>query len=444
MSESPRPHRVLLCVSGSISAYKAADLVSTLVKAGIEVQCLLSESGEKFIPALVLETLSKKPVKRALFGPDVSGTEHIELARWADLLVFAPATANLLAKLSLGFTDDLITTVALASRAPWLIAPAMNTVMWEAPPTQEHVARLQARGVRFVMPAHGVLACGEIGAGKLASIEELFTQIQQQLELLRVGHTVPQTDLSREHLLITSGPTVSRIDAVRYITNPSTGRMGAAIAEEALNRGARVTVIQGVDKGAIFPVDSHQSGRLQVIKVTTAEEMAEAALSKLPQATGVIATAAVLDYRVASPVTNKQKRGSEPVSIELIPSVDVLQSLKNASEPQQWFLGFAAETDSVREYGKAKLIRKNLDWLFANRVAQAGEDLPSGFGSHQNEGTLFSRTGETVEIAYQSKRDIAKALFDILSPHLPSFDGKKRPSTNPLETHPHADPQVEI
>ena len=224
---------ILIAVTGSISAYKIADVVSELGKRGHQVQCILSESAAQFVTPLVLETLSGRPVKSALFGADVSGTEHIDLARWADVFVVAPATANVLAKLALGLADDLLTTVALATRAPMLIAPAMNTVMWEHPATQQNLTTLVSRGAAVIDPAAGTLACGEVGVGKLAPVLTI-------VEAIEVALVVPAGDLSGTKVLITAGPTTSAIDAVRYITNHSTGRMGAAMAEEALRRGAEV------------------------------------------------------------------------------------------------------------------------------------------------------------------------------------------------------------
>ena len=406
-NRDPSVRRVLLCVSGSISAYKAADVVSTLVKGGHEVQCLMTESATHFVTPTVLETLSGRPALRTLFGPGISGTEHIRLARWADIIVFAPATAHLLAKLSLGLADDLVTTVALATQAPWLIAPAMNTVMWEQPVVLGHIEVLRSRGARFIEPAEGRLACGEEGAGKLASVESIVEEILQ----IPLGST-PQ-NLAGEIILITAGPTRSHLDAVRYLTNPSTGKMGAALAREALRRGAEVRYVLGVDKGVVRPeAPQGTEKRLKITEVLTAEEMFEAASRELPACTGVVATAAVLDYRVDGSLAHKQKRAREAVTLRLVPSVDVLGGLRELARPGQWFLGFAAETDDVEGFGRAKLSQKNLDFLFANRVARQNESLPTGFGSNTNAGTLLKKGGQSLEISLRSKDDLAAAIWD--------------------------------
>lgn len=397
---------ILIAVTGSISAYKIADVVSELTKRGHQVQCILSDSASQFVTPLVLETLSGRPVKSALFGADVSGTEHIELARWADLLVVAPATANVLAKLALGLADDLLSTVALATTAPMLIAPAMNTVMWEHPAMQQNLKTLVERGAGVIDPAAGTLACGEVGVGKLAPV----LTIVEAIEVALLG---PTQDLAGTRVLITAGPTISPIDAVRYITNHSTGRMGAAMAEEALRRGADVHYVLGVDKGVVRPVPGKASGRLNLVEVRTAEEMAAAALAALPNVNGVIATAAVLDYRVANAATGKLKRTTEATALDMVPSVDVLGALR-AAATNQWFFGFAAETDNVEANGRGKLESKKLDFLFANPVARAGEASQTGFSVPTNGGTLFTRDGEAVSLPVMSKAELARRLWDLI------------------------------
>ena len=399
---------ILIGITGSISAYKMADVVSELGKRGHAVQCILTGSAREFVSPLVLETLSGRPVRSDLFGSDVSGTEHIELARWADLLVVAPASANTLAKLALGLADNLLTTVVLASRAPLLLAPAMNTVMWENPAVQQHVETLAQRGASFIAPAEGLLACGEVGVGKLAPVEALLAGIE-------AGIAPARTDLAGRRILITAGPTTTPIDAVRYITNHSTGRMGAAMAEEALRRGALVDYVLGVDKGVVRPVPPASSAaRFNLVEVRTAEDMAKAALALLPGVEGVIATAAVMDYRVATPAAGKLKRSSENVTLDLVPSVDVLQALRGATE-KQWFLGFAAETDAVEENGHRKLMSKRLDYLFANRVAKAGEMSDTGFSVATNGGVLLFASGERRELPVTGKADLARQIWDILA-----------------------------
>ncbi|MGV3577021.1 MAG: bifunctional phosphopantothenoylcysteine decarboxylase/phosphopantothenate--cysteine ligase CoaBC [Devosia sp.] len=400
---------ILIGITGSIAAYKMADVVSQLTKQGHRVRCILTESATQFVTPLVLETLSGNPVRSAIFGADISGTEHIDLARWADLFVVAPASANTLAKLALGLADDLLTTVALATEAPLLIAPAMNTVMWNKPVTQSHLRSLADAGARFVDPASGILACGEVGVGKLASVDSIVQAINTQLT------ESTSQDLTGVHVLITSGPTTTPIDAVRYITNHSTGRMGAAMAEAALRRGARVSMVLGIDKGVIRPVASADAAsRLTVVEVRTAEEMAAAALKILPEANGVVATAAVMDYRVAEPSAKKLKRANSATTLDLVPSVDVLGSLREAARGQ-WFLGFAAETDDVVENGQLKLERKGLDFLFANPVARIGETSATGFQVGTNGGTLLIRDAAWRDFAVMSKAALAEAIWDVVA-----------------------------
>lgn len=397
---------ILIAVSGSISAYKIADVVSELGKAGHEVQCILTRSAKEFVSPLVLETLSGRPARSEVFGADVSGTEHIDLARWADLLVFAPASANMLARLALGLADDLPSTVALASEAPMLIAPAMNTVMWEKAVVQQNLATLVARGAQVMNPASGLLACGEVGMGKLAPVAEIVAAIERMAARPRV------LDLTDERILITAGPTTTAIDAVRYITNHSTGRMGAAMAEEALRRGAVVDYVLGVDKGVVRPVAPRGAeGRLNLIEVRTAEEMAAAALEKLPLVQGVVASAAVMDYSVASPSASKLKRASDAIALDLVPSVDVLGALRQAAK-DQWFLGFAAETDDVEAHGKGKLEAKGLDFLFANEVAKLGVAGQTGFAVGTNAGVLLGKDGSRHELKLGSKAEIARQIWD--------------------------------
>lgn len=396
---------ILIAVSGSISAYKIADVVSELGKAGHQVQCLLTRSATEFVSPLVLETLSGRKARFEQFGPDVSGTEHIDFARWADVMVFAPASANMLARLALGLADDLPSTVALATEAPILIAPAMNTVMWGKPIVQQHLQTLVGRGATVIEPASGLLACGEVGMGKLAPVASIVAAIEAAV-------VPPVQDLQDERILITAGPTTTAIDAVRYVTNHSTGRMGAAMAEEALRRGAVVDYVLGVDKGVVRPVPPRGSeSRLHLVEVRTAEEMAVAALEKLPQATGVVATAAVMDYAVASPSASKLKRASDAIALDLVPSTDVLGSLKQAANGQ-WFLGFAAETDNVEEHGLGKLEAKGLDFLFANAVSKLGAAGQTGFAVSTNAGVLLSAKGERHELALGAKADIARQIWD--------------------------------
>jgi phosphopantothenoylcysteine decarboxylase/phosphopantothenate--cysteine ligase len=299
--------------------------------------------------------------------------------------------------------------LALATEAPILIAPAMNTVMWEKPIVQQHLATLVERGATVVAPASGLLACGEVGMGKLAPVATIVAAIEAAL---RPGGVL---DLQDERILITAGPTTTAIDAVRYITNHSTGRMGAAMAEEALRRGAVVDYVLGVDKGVVRPVPPRGSeGRFHLVEVRTAEEMAAAALERLPQATGVVATAAVMDYSVASPSASKLKRASDAIALDLVPSTDVLGTLRKAAT-KQWFLGFAAETDNVEEHGAGKLKAKGLDFLFANEVSKLGAKSATGFAVGTNAGVLLSAKGERHVLSLGEKTQIARQIWDLIA-----------------------------
>ena len=460
--KTDRPFRVLIAVSGSISAYKIADLVSLFKKSTstggkaareIEVKCMLTESALQFVSPLVLETLSGNPALSQLFGPSVSGTEHIRLARWPDLIIFAPASAHLLARLSLGLADDLITTVALACEpsVPWLVAPAMNTVMWNQTVTQEHVGRLRARGAEFIEPARGVLACGEEGEGKLAAVEDIFKQSLLTLEKLTLENLKlkkstlekslaadfdldePQFDSHsrsekiRPVVLITAGPTTTRIDSVRYITNPSTGKMGAAMAEEFLARGYDVIHVLGIDKGVVKP-RAQGASKLTVLSVTTAEEMLETSMKHLDRVQGVVATAAVMDYRVKATHEGKLKRSTADSVLELTPSVDVLGTLRDSvAKSKQWFFGFAAEIDDLEKNGVKKLNQKKLDFLFVNPVEKTGfrEESEVGFASNANEGLLLFKDGRKMKLSSTSKPALARAIYQAIEKDIAASEGNK-------------------
>jgi phosphopantothenoylcysteine decarboxylase/phosphopantothenate--cysteine ligase len=403
-----RRPRILLAVSGGIAAYKAPELVRLFQKSGCDVRCMITESAKEFVSELTLETLTCHRIARRLWGEGSLGTEHIDWARWPDIVLVAPATAQTLARLAHGFADDFVSTVALATRAPIVVAPAMNSAMWENAATRANLELLRTRSVQIIEPASGVLACGEEGEGKLAELSEIHSRI---LSLVgqRLGNVAspsactapiatgaPQ-DWSGRTILITAGPTRTHIDAVRYITNPSTGLMGKALAEEALRRGAAIHYILGIDKGVVRPepANADESARLHLMEVRTAAEMLEAALTALPSSQGVIATAAVMDYEVAGSVSGKLKRSTEDTTLRLTPAPDVLATLRSEARNGQWFVGFAAETDSVAENGAIKLAKKSLDFVFANPVARTGEEARTGFGTTSNSGYWIRRSPKT-------------------------------------------------
>ena len=405
---NPPPKKILIGVSGGIAAYKSPELARALQKQGFEVRFVLTENAKQFVSPLVLETLTGFAAQSTLWGNDVSGTEHIELARWPDLVLVAPATANLVAKLSLGLADDLLSTLILATYSPVIIAPAMNPGMWQNAVTQENIQRLVDRGMTLIPPENGELACGETGAGRLPDFSTLIEACETALGG-QAGRSLEGTSW-----LITAGPTKTYIDPVRYITNPSTGLMGKALAEEALARGARVHYVLGIDKGVVQPQPKSpdQATRLILTPVHTAQQMLEAALPVLQEVHGVIATAAVMDYEVSAPSPTKIKRQNSITQLELLPAVDVLRSLKLACQnPNTLFVGFAAETDQVLENGLRKRQSKDLHYVFANPVSKV--ESKTGFGASTNSGYWITPTShETWEL--QSKREIASKIWDQL------------------------------
>lgn len=411
------PARVLLAVTGGIAAYKAPELVRLFQKSGCEVRCMLTESAREFVSELVLETLTGHRVARRLWGEGSLGTEHIEWARWPDLIVVAPATAQTLARFAHGLADDFVSTVVLATRAPILVAPAMNTAMWENAATRANVSLLRSRDFSFADPEAGTLACGEEGEGRLADL----SKIHDRALGLMAARAPGRGGWKGRTILITAGPTRTQIDAVRYITNPSTGRMGRSIAEEALRRGAVVHYVLGVDKGVVRPEPSNreEASRLKLVEVRTASEMLEASLAALPLCQGVIATAAVMDYEVVDAATGKLKRSQEEAVLRLRPAPDVLATLRRQSKPGQWFVGFAAETDAVAENGAGKLAAKSLDFVFANPVARVGETSATGFGGDTNAGYWIRRNptgGAPMVEAWpqELKTELASRILDAL------------------------------
>ena len=395
---SLKSHKIILGVTGGISAYKACELVRLFKKAGHQVRVIMTKAAEDFVSPLTLATLSEFPVLRALKEgtDDLSRTSHIDLAQWGDVLVVAPATANFLAKYRAGIADDALTTEALAFRGEVFLAPAMNTRMWNAPVTQENCAALQARGVHFIGPEDGQLACGEIGLGKMAEPQEILTKV--------LSHGKPWQPLKGKKILITSGPTRSYIDSVRYFTNRSSGRMGHALAVRAEELGAEVVLVVG-------PVEEKfaQLKFGKVDKVETGAEMLQSCLVELPSADIVIAAAAVADFGLEKPLVGKMRR--EGVwHLNLTSTVDVLAELGKLKQVNQVFLGFAAEVGEGApelEKGFAKIKKKNLDILALNNVAR--NDI--GFDTKDNEIFLLHPQGEIEKIAKASKAKIADVLL---------------------------------
>jgi phosphopantothenoylcysteine decarboxylase/phosphopantothenate--cysteine ligase len=385
---------ILLGVTGSIAAYKAADIASKLTQSGAEVDVVLTEHARRFVTEVTFRAITRRPVLTDLFDePEERQIAHIHLAKRADVLLIAPATANILAKLAVGIADDLLTTLALATQAKMVIAPAMNTVMWQHPATQHNVRVLEERGAHFVYPAEGMLACGDVGAGKLADTPVILAAVEQVLN----------PPLRGVRILITAGPTEEPVDAVRHISNPSSGKMGYAIAAEAVRMGAEVTLVTG-------PTLLDPPAGAKTIRVRTAQQMLDACLQVYEEVDVVIATAAVSDYRPAEVWQGKRKKGEEEWTIRLVPNPDILRTL-GERKGRHILVGFAAETQELLANAQAKLREKNLDLIAANDVSQEG----SGFRTDTNRVTLLWADGRQEPLPLMTKREVAQHLLQRVS-----------------------------
>lgn len=392
---------IVLGVSGGIAAYKAAELVRLLTGLGHRVQVVMTAHAQEFVRPLTFASLTGEKVITELFSASggeatlQSAIEHIGVAQKAELLLVAPATANVLAKFATGQADDFLTTMYLAYQGPVVVAPAMNTNMWNHPATRRNLAVLRERGVQVVEPDEGELACGVVGPGRLAVLENIVAAAQDALH--------PRRDLAGETVLITAGPTEEPLDPVRFLSNRSSGRMGYALAAEAHNRGARVVVISG--RVALEP-----PAGCEIIPVTTAEDMHEAVLARLAEATIVVMAAAVADYRPARVETRKiKKQPGKAISIDLEPTPDILKAV-GQRKGERLLIGFAAETEDVVANAKAKLQAKNCDFIVANPVGPGAGG--AGLDSEENQGWILAATGETIELARSSKREMARRIID--------------------------------
>ena len=391
--------RIVLGVTGGIAAYKAAELARQLVRNGHEITVVMTKGAEEFIRPLTYASLTGRKVITDLFSsssPDAtlsSAVEHIGVAREHDLLLVAPATADVLAKFAHGLADDFLSTLYLAFDGPVVLAPAMNDRMWSHAAVRENVAVLRGRGHALVEPGDGYLACGTVGPGRLAESEKIVAAVEDALRKRR-------TDLVGQTILITAGPTREPVDPVRYISNRSSGKMGYALAEAALARGARVLLVSG-------PVNLQPPARAEVEQVQTAAEMRDAVFAHLFEATVVIKCAAVADFRPATPSAQKIKKTSADRTLELVPVPDILAELGDG--PRNFILvGFAAETENLLDYARRKLEGKNCDMIVANRVGGDG----SAFESESNEVLLVLRNGETIPVDRAPKRVVADHIFD--------------------------------
>lgn len=385
---------VVMGVTGSIAAYKACDIVSGLRKKGVDVRVILTRAGSEIITPLALETISANPVVVDMFDRRASWeVEHISLAKLADVFLVAPATANFMAKMANGIADDMLTTTVLATKAPVLIAPAMNTNMYLNAATQHNMQVLKERGCRFISPATGRLACGDDGIGKLADVNDIIDAVMQALEVKR--------DLEGKRILVTAGPTREALDPVRFITNHSSGKMGYAVAEAAAERGADVTLISG-------PVNLSTPSGVKRIDITSSADLYEAVNREFENCDGLVMTAAVADFTPAKYADEKIKKGKgEGMTLELTSTKDILKSLAD-KKGDRVVMGFAAETQNLEANALKKLESKNLDFIAANDVTAPG----AGFAVDTNAVSLYSRDGSREDSGNMTKRALADWLLD--------------------------------
>jgi phosphopantothenoylcysteine decarboxylase/phosphopantothenate--cysteine ligase len=397
--------KVLLGVTGCIGAYKAAEILRGLQRRGVQIRVVMTRQATEFVRPLTFEALSGQPVIVQMFDrPNYATIEHITVAREADLLLVAPATANIIAKFAHGVSDDFLSTVYLSNTNPVLIAPAMNVEMWNHAATQANIKILRERGVLFVEPGVGYQACGEVGMGRLAEPEEIAERAFEILRNLQSGSQESQSkDFAGEHVMVTAGPTVEDLDPVRFITNRSSGKMGYAMAEAARDRGARVTLISG-------PVNLPPPENVETVDVRSTSEMFEAVMSRLHDVTVFIGSAAVADFRPALRAEQKIKKdGRKTITVELEETEDIIAAVGAAPNRERRVVaGFAAESQSLLEYAERKLREKGLDLIVANDITRAG----AGFGAETNAATILKRDGSRVELPLQSKRALADRTLD--------------------------------
>lgn len=385
--------KIVLGLSGCIAAYKAAYLVRLLKKEGADVRVVMTAAAEKFITRLTMETLSDNQAYCEMFPEQgYYSTHHISLAEWADLILLAPASGNLIGKIANGIADDLMTTMVMAAQSPILIAPSMNTHMYENPAVQENIAKLKARGYGFVQPEVGDLACHTHGVGRLAEPADILEAV--------VTHFGSAADLDGMKVLVTAGPTVEYIDAVRYISNPSSGRMGYALAKKAMLRGAEVTLISG-------PVNLEPPEGVKLVKVTSGNDMLEAVSIEFAGCDMLLMAAAVSDYTPSETAEHKLKKSSEPLELKLQPQTDILMELSKLKD-KQVTVGFAMETENELENAKSKLERKKLDLIVANNVAEEG----AGFAVETNKVTIIDKNGNIEKPPLMSKEKLADIIID--------------------------------
>ena len=390
--------KIVLGITGGIAAYKCAELVRRLKDSGCEVKVVMTESAKHFITPLTMQAVSGETVSDSLLDPSAEASMgHIEFAKWADLILVAPATCNIIAKMAAGIADDLLTTLLLATPAKVAVAPAMNQQMYAHAATQANLATLKARNVLIWGPGKGEQACGDVGAGRMLEPHELVA--------LCIAKEQPQL-LAGKTITITAGPTREPLDPVRFISNHSSGKMGYALAEAALQLGAEVNLISG-------PVNIKAPTGVNLINIESAEELLTESLTYAPQSDAFIGCAAVADYRAANIATQKMKKQGDELTLTLTKNPDVIAAIANLKQNRPYTVGFAAETQNVESYAKGKLKNKNLDMICANDVSKSG----LGFNSDHNALTLYWHN-EQLELPTTSKIEIARKVIEQLAKHL--------------------------
>ena len=387
---------VVIGVTGGIAVYKALDVISALRKKDIEVHVIMTESASKFVNPLTFQSISQNMVVTDMFAePKAWEIQHISLAQKADLMLIAPATANVIGKISNGIADDMLSTTVMATKAKVLIAPAMNTNMYQNTIVQNNISKLKDFGYKFIEPASGRLACGDIGIGKLADVNTIVERVIEELE-------DKEQDLLGKKVLVSAGPTIAPIDPVRYITNRSTGKMGYAIAKEARDRGAEVILVSG-------PTNLEPPKNVKIINIKTNEEMKKEILQNFKWADIVIKSAAVADYKPKEYSKEKIKKGVGDLNICLTRDNDILKFLGEI-KTHQVLVGFAAESNNVLENAERKLKNKNLDFIVANDITSSD----TGFGSEDNKVVILSKNNEKLELEKMSKKEVASNIFDMI------------------------------
>ena len=390
---------IVLGVTGGIAAYKAVEIASRLKKAGAEVRVVMTRAAASFVAPLTFREITGQAVATSMWTEiPAHHVEHIALAELADLVLVAPATANFIAKAAAGIADNLLTTTVLATRAPLYIAPAMNTGMWENPVTQENVMRLRDRGVQVIPPAEGLLACGTTGAGRLPEPEEIVAAVERHFAAAEI--------LAGRRIIVTAGGTEEALDPVRYLSNRSTGRMGYAVAAEAARRGAEVILVSA-------PTHLDTPAGVRRVDVRSAREMYDAVMAEYENADAVVKAAAVADYRPAEIAPQKIKKSDGELTITLARNPDILMEL-GRKKTRQVLVGFAAETENVETYAQGKLLKKNLDFIVANNVAEKD----AGFSVGTNRVKIFFKDGRAEEHPLMAKSELAGIILDRLADEL--------------------------